>query len=95
MFAKHDIRISKSLILRSELTTFKISSRNVYNNNRIDGLWVQIRQLIGQHLGHYLNLYNNTFINAIVNAVSNISYMTLLEAADTGRCFCSSFYERT
>ena len=29
------------------------------------------------------------------NAASNISCMPLLEAADTGRCFCSSFYERS
>jgi len=40
-------------------------------------------------------LHNNTPSNDIVNAASNISCRSLLEAADTGRCFCSSFYERT
>jgi len=42
-------------------------------------------------VGHYLNLNNNTLINAIVNTASNISYRTLLEAADTGRCFAVHF----
>ena len=35
------------------------------------------------------NLYNNTHSNAIVNAAFNISYLSLLEVAHTGRCYRS------
>ena len=38
-------------------------------------------------------LYNSTPSDAIVNAVCNISNRPLLEADDTDRCLCNTFYE--
>jgi hypothetical protein len=39
------------------------------------------------------NLYNNTSSNVIVKAVSNISYISLLDVADTDRCYKLMFLQ--